>query len=144
MDNKHIVLGITGSIAAYKAASLVRLMIAAGWDVSVVMTRAATEEFDPEQPIVAAILQGDRYAFDDLSRRNGDWVRGVIYGPFHRPNNMLGSGQVRITHSQINNINALSLNLGLFPINLLKKIGRKLFQSFCIVKQFHIILSDVP
>lgn len=39
----HILLGVTGSIAAYKAAELVRLMKSRGWDVSVVMTRAATE-----------------------------------------------------------------------------------------------------
>jgi phosphopantothenoylcysteine decarboxylase/phosphopantothenate--cysteine ligase len=38
----HIVLGITGSIAAYKAAELVRLMKKRGWQVSVIMTRAAT------------------------------------------------------------------------------------------------------
>ena len=41
-DNKHIVLGVTGSIAAYKAAKLARLMIKNNWDVSVVMTQAAT------------------------------------------------------------------------------------------------------
>ncbi|MFH1478083.1 MAG: flavoprotein [Verrucomicrobiota bacterium] len=41
-DNKHIVLGVTGSIAAYKAAELARLMIKKNWEVSVVMTRAAT------------------------------------------------------------------------------------------------------
>jgi len=41
--NPHILLGVTGSIAAYKAAELVRLMKARGWDVSVVMTKAATE-----------------------------------------------------------------------------------------------------
>ena len=41
-DNKHIVLGVTGSIAAYKAAELVRLMIKKNWEVSVVMTQAAT------------------------------------------------------------------------------------------------------
>jgi len=39
----HIVLGVTGSIAAYKAAELVRRMKGLGWDVTVVMTRAATE-----------------------------------------------------------------------------------------------------
>jgi phosphopantothenoylcysteine decarboxylase/phosphopantothenate--cysteine ligase len=38
----QIVLGVTGSIAAYKAAELVRLMIARDWDVSVIMTKAAT------------------------------------------------------------------------------------------------------
>jgi phosphopantothenoylcysteine decarboxylase/phosphopantothenate--cysteine ligase len=42
-----IVLGVTGSIAAYKAAELVRLMIGRGWDVSVVMTEAATRFVAP-------------------------------------------------------------------------------------------------
>ena len=41
-DTKHIVLGVTGSIAAYKAAELARLMIKKNWEVSVVMTQAAT------------------------------------------------------------------------------------------------------
>jgi phosphopantothenoylcysteine decarboxylase/phosphopantothenate--cysteine ligase len=40
----HIVLGVTGSIAAYKAAELVRLMTGeAGWSVSVMMTASATK-----------------------------------------------------------------------------------------------------
>lgn len=43
----HIVLGVTGSIAAYKAAELVRLMTKRAWDVSVVMTRAAAEFVAP-------------------------------------------------------------------------------------------------
>ncbi len=38
-----ILLGVTGSIAAYKAAELVRLMQKREWEVRVVMTRAATE-----------------------------------------------------------------------------------------------------
>jgi len=42
MGNK-VVLGVTGSIAAYKAAELVRLMQARGWDVWVVMTRSAAQ-----------------------------------------------------------------------------------------------------
>lgn len=40
--NKHIALGVTGSIAAYKAAELVRMIFRKKWDVSVIMTRAAT------------------------------------------------------------------------------------------------------
>jgi phosphopantothenoylcysteine synthetase/decarboxylase len=42
-----IVLGVTGSIAAYKAAELVRLMMRKGWDVSVVMTSGAMEFVTP-------------------------------------------------------------------------------------------------
>jgi len=43
----EIVLGVTGSIAAYKAAELVRLMIKAGWGVSVIMTQDATRFVAP-------------------------------------------------------------------------------------------------
>jgi len=43
----HVVLGVTGSIAAYKAADLVRLMKKKGWDVSVVMTACAAEFVTP-------------------------------------------------------------------------------------------------
>lgn len=41
-EKKQIVLGVTGSIAAYKAAELLRLFQKRGWDVSVIMTEAAT------------------------------------------------------------------------------------------------------
>ena len=43
LANKQILLGITGSIAAYKACELVRLLRDAGAEVRVIMTRAATE-----------------------------------------------------------------------------------------------------
>jgi phosphopantothenoylcysteine synthetase/decarboxylase len=43
----HVVLGVTGSIAAYKAAELVRLMRRVGWDVSVIMTPCAAEFVSP-------------------------------------------------------------------------------------------------
>ena len=37
----HIVLGVTGSIAAYKAAELTRLMVRRGWEVTAILTEAA-------------------------------------------------------------------------------------------------------
>ena len=43
----NIVLGITGSIAAYKAADLASQLVKTGHEVSVVMTRAATEFITP-------------------------------------------------------------------------------------------------
>jgi phosphopantothenoylcysteine decarboxylase/phosphopantothenate--cysteine ligase len=45
--NKRIVLGITGGIAAYKAAELVRLLVKANYDVQVVMTAAANQFITP-------------------------------------------------------------------------------------------------
>ena len=43
LTHKHIVLGITGGIAAYKAAELTRLLSKAGAEVRVVMTQGAQE-----------------------------------------------------------------------------------------------------
>lgn len=44
---RHLVLGITGGIAAYKAAELTRLLIKHGIEVQVVMTEAATQFITP-------------------------------------------------------------------------------------------------
>lgn len=45
--HKKLVFGITGGIAAYKAAELVRLLIKENYDVQVVMTEAATQFITP-------------------------------------------------------------------------------------------------
>ena len=45
--NKRILLGLTGGVAAYKAAELTRLFVKAGADVRVVMTEAATRFIGP-------------------------------------------------------------------------------------------------
>jgi len=47
LENKRILLGITGSIAAYKSADLVRRLRDTGAEVQVVMTRAATDFITP-------------------------------------------------------------------------------------------------
>lgn len=47
LQNKHIIVGITGGIAAYKSADLVRQFVKAGAEVRVVMTPAAKEFITP-------------------------------------------------------------------------------------------------
>src|SRR6202048_4282988 len=47
LDGKTIVVGVTGGIAAYKAAELVRLLVTGGAKVRVMMTRNATEFITP-------------------------------------------------------------------------------------------------
>ena len=47
LQGKHIVLGISGGIAAYKAAELTRLLTKAGATVQVVMTAGATHFVTP-------------------------------------------------------------------------------------------------
>jgi len=44
------------------------------------MKMALLEASDPEQPIVEAVRQGDRKAFEELMRRHNGWIRGVVYG----------------------------------------------------------------
>ena len=58
---KKIVLGVTGGIAAYKAAELLRLLIKAGAEVRVVMTPAACEFV---QPLTFQALSGHRVYTD--------------------------------------------------------------------------------
>ncbi len=47
LENRHILLGISGGIAAYKAAELTRRLVEAGADVQVVMTDAAKAFISP-------------------------------------------------------------------------------------------------
>ena len=47
LNNKHIVIGITGGIAAYKSADLTRRLKEAGAEVRIIMTNAATEFVTP-------------------------------------------------------------------------------------------------
>ena len=63
LTNKRVLLGITGGIAAYKCAELTRLLIKAGCDVRVGMTRAATEFITP---LTMQALSGQRVHLDLL------------------------------------------------------------------------------
>lgn len=63
LTNKRILLGITGGIAAYKCAELTRLLIKAGADVRIVMTRSATEFITP---LTMQALSGNRVHLDLL------------------------------------------------------------------------------
>lgn len=61
LSGKRIVLGVTGSIAAYKAVSLLRTLRCKGAAVSVVMTKAATKFVTP---LTFEVLSGARVATD--------------------------------------------------------------------------------
>jgi phosphopantothenoylcysteine decarboxylase/phosphopantothenate--cysteine ligase len=63
LTNKRILLGITGGIAAYKCAELTRLLIKAGAEVRVAMTKAATEFITP---LTMQALSGQRVHLDLL------------------------------------------------------------------------------
>lgn len=77
LRGKHIVLGITGSIAAYKAAVLARLLIRAGAEVQVVITPAGKEFITP---ITLSALTSKPVISEFFSGRDGTWNSHVDIG----------------------------------------------------------------
>jgi len=79
LRGKHILLGITAGIAAYKTASLVRLFIKAGADVKVIMTPAAKDFITPltlstlsKNPVISS--------FTEETNDNAVWNNHVDLG----------------------------------------------------------------
>lgn len=77
LKGKHILLGITGSIAAYKAAMLCRLLKTAGAEVRVVMTPTAKEFITP---VTMATLSKNPIAVEFYNPENGDWHSHISMG----------------------------------------------------------------
>ncbi|MDP3912567.1 MAG: bifunctional phosphopantothenoylcysteine decarboxylase/phosphopantothenate--cysteine ligase CoaBC [Bacteroidota bacterium] len=77
LKGKHIVLGVTGSIAAYKAAYLLRGLVKEGAEVQVVMTPAAKEFITP---VTMSALSGKPVASDFFSANDGTWYSHVDMG----------------------------------------------------------------
>ncbi|MGD9977834.1 MAG: bifunctional phosphopantothenoylcysteine decarboxylase/phosphopantothenate--cysteine ligase CoaBC [Bacteroidales bacterium] len=77
LAGKHIILGITGSIAAYKAATLVRLLVKAGAEVKVIMTPLAKEFITP---LTMATLAKNPILVDFFDPENGSWNSHVDLG----------------------------------------------------------------
>ncbi len=65
LKNKHVILGVTGSIAAYKIASLASMLVKKQADVTVIMTRNATNFINP---ITFESLTGNKCLVDTFDR----------------------------------------------------------------------------
>ena len=77
LHGKHIIAGITGSIAAYKAAMLVRLLMKEGSEVKVMMTPLA-KEFIP--PLTMATLSRNPVMINFFDHENGSWNSHIDLG----------------------------------------------------------------
>ena len=77
LENKKIVLGITGSIAAYKAAYLCRALIRSGAEVQVVMTPAAKEFITP---VTLSALTQKPVVSEFFAANDGTWHSHVDLG----------------------------------------------------------------
>ncbi len=77
LQGKHIVLGITGSIAAYKACHIIRLLVKKGAEVQVVITPAGKEFITP---ITLSALTQKPVISDFFAQRDGTWHSHVALG----------------------------------------------------------------
>jgi phosphopantothenoylcysteine decarboxylase/phosphopantothenate--cysteine ligase len=77
LKGKKIVLGITGSIAAYKACLIIRALVKAGAEVQVVITPAGKEFITP---ITLSALTQKPVISDFFSQRDGTWHSHVSLG----------------------------------------------------------------
>lgn len=77
LKGKHIVLGITGGIAAYKSVVLLRLLVKAGAEVQVVITPSGKEFITP---VTLSALSGKPVICDFFTANTGEWHSHVDIG----------------------------------------------------------------
>ena len=77
LQGKKILLGVTGSIAAYKSAQIIRLLIKNGAEVKVIMTPLAKEFITP---LTLATLSKNPILIDFFDPTNGNWNSHVDLG----------------------------------------------------------------
>ncbi|GHT33867.1 phosphopantothenoylcysteine decarboxylase [Bacteroidia bacterium] len=77
LQGKNILLGVTGSIAAYKSAVLVRELVKRGANVKIVMTPLAKEFITP---LTLATLSKNPILVDFFNPENGEWNSHVSLG----------------------------------------------------------------
>ncbi|MXV52982.1 bifunctional phosphopantothenoylcysteine decarboxylase/phosphopantothenate--cysteine ligase CoaBC [Pedobacter sp. HMF7647] len=77
LQNKNILLGICGSIASYKSATLTRLLVKAGANVKVIMTRDAIEFITP---LTLSTLSKNPVLVNYFNAETGEWNNHVELG----------------------------------------------------------------
>lgn len=77
LKDKKILIGVTGSIAAYKSAFLIRLLVKEGAIVKVIMTDAAKEFI---APVTLATLSKNEVLSSFYNQSNGEWHNHVELG----------------------------------------------------------------
>jgi phosphopantothenoylcysteine decarboxylase/phosphopantothenate--cysteine ligase len=85
LTGKKILIGVTGSIAAYKSALLIRLLVKEGADVKVIMTPSAKDFISPltlatlsKNPVISELFEDNQWA-DHV--KLGRWADIMIIAP---------------------------------------------------------------
>jgi len=88
LKSKKILVGITGSIAAYKSAFLVRLLVKAGAEVQVILTEPARDFVTPltlatlsHRPVASAFLSDEEKGVWHNHVALGEWADALVIAP---------------------------------------------------------------
>jgi phosphopantothenoylcysteine decarboxylase/phosphopantothenate--cysteine ligase len=88
LANRRILLGVTGSIAAYKSAALVRLLVKAEAEVQVILTPSASAFVTPltlatlsKRPVLQGFLQDERSGVWHNHVELGLWADALVIAP---------------------------------------------------------------
>ena len=76
LEGKVVVLGVTGSIAAYKAANIIRLLVTQGAEVKIVMTPLAKQFITP---LTLATLAKNPIYVDFFNRDTEEWLESYRF-----------------------------------------------------------------
>lgn len=102
LQGKKIVLGVTGSIAAYKAAFLTRLLVKAGAEVQILMTKAATSFVTPltlstlsKKPVYSEVSSEESW---NNHVELGLWADAIVLAP------LTATTLAKLSHGICNNI----------------------------------------
>lgn len=85
-EKRKVLVGVSGSIAAYKSAELVRILVTRGYEVKVVMTKSAQEFITPMtleavsgQPVMTDLFDGSESEIGHI--KLADWADAMVIAP---------------------------------------------------------------
>jgi phosphopantothenoylcysteine decarboxylase / phosphopantothenate---cysteine ligase len=146
---RHIVLGVTGGIAAYKAAYLARRLLERGAEVRVVMTPSATEFIGPAtfaaitgfHPLVDLFEHEDVSPHTSLAR----WADGIVVAP------ATASSIARIAHGESSNALVATVLAATAPVVIAPAMHSEMWEhpatiaNIAVLADFgyHIVPPDV-
>lgn len=136
--DKHIVLGVTGSIAAYKAADLVSKLKQAGFDVYVIMTENAKKLVGPAtfraisgNPVLSDMFPKDEEALPHI--RLAEWMNLFIIVPATA--NIIG----KIAHGIADDLLSTTVIATRKPVLIAPAMNEKMYLSKIVQENLNIL-----
>ena len=142
INNKNIVLGVSGGIAAYKGVELLRLLIKEGANVRVIMTQSAREfvghltfEALSGQPVCTSLFEKG----DDASIRHIEWANeadAVIIAPATA--NIIG----KIANGIADDALSTFILAATCPVMLCPSMNTNMFKAKTVLRNIETLKSD--